>query len=62
MNTSAQTRLRRRYPPHRVRFGWLWTAYAVSASGTWLGFGAFPLIAILVLHAGPAEVSVPSSS
>jgi hypothetical protein len=40
------------------QFGWLWTAYAVSASGTWLAFGAFPLIAILVLHAGPAEVSV----
>ena len=39
------------------RFGWLWAAYAVSAFGTWLGFGAFPLIAILVLHAGPAEVS-----
>jgi hypothetical protein len=30
----------------------------VSAYGTGLGFGAFPLIAILVLHAGPAEVSV----
>jgi MFS family permease len=40
------------------QFGWLWAAYAVSASGTWLGFGAFPLIAILVLHSGPAEVSV----
>jgi MFS family permease len=40
------------------QFGWLWTAYAVSAFGTWLAFDAFPLIAILVLHAGPAEVSV----
>ncbi|MEV8034470.1 MFS transporter [Streptomyces sp. NPDC086182] len=39
------------------RFGWLWTAYAVSTLGTWLAFDAFPLIAILVLHAGPAEVS-----
>ena len=39
------------------QFGWLWAAYAVSAYGTGLGFGAFPLIAILVLHAGPAEVS-----
>jgi MFS family permease len=38
-------------------FRWLWTAYAVSTVGTTLGFGAFPLIAILVLHAGPAEVS-----
>ena len=39
------------------QFGWLWAAYAVSAYGTGLGFGAFPLIAILVLHSGPAEVS-----
>jgi MFS family permease len=39
-------------------FGWLWAAYAASTFGTWLGFGAFPLIAILVLHAGPTEVSV----
>jgi MFS family permease len=40
------------------QFGWLWTAYAVSAYGSGVGFGAFPLIAILVLHAGPAEVSL----
>jgi MFS family permease len=39
------------------RFGWLWTAYAVSALGTWLAFDAFPLIAILALHAGPTAVS-----
>ena len=39
------------------QFGWLWTAYAVSAYGSGLGFGAFPLIAVLVLHAGPARVS-----
>jgi hypothetical protein len=39
------------------QFGWLWAAYAVSTAGTWLGFGAFPLIAILVLHCGPAAVS-----
>ncbi|MFE1835250.1 MFS transporter [Streptomyces sviceus] len=39
------------------RFGWLWAAYAVSAFGTSLSFGAFPLIAVLVLHAGPAAVS-----
>jgi MFS family permease len=38
-------------------FGWLWSAYAVSAYGSGLGFGAFPLIAIRVLHAPPAEVS-----
>lgn len=39
------------------RFGWLWAAYAVSSYGTWFGFGAFPLIAVLVLHCGPAEVA-----
>jgi hypothetical protein len=39
------------------RFGWLWAAYAVSAYGSGLGFGAFPLIAVLVLDASPAEVS-----
>ncbi|WP_256387315.1 MFS transporter [Kitasatospora sp. MMS16-BH015] len=39
-------------------FGWLWAAYAVSAYGSGLGFGALPLIAVQVLHAGPAEVSV----
>jgi MFS family permease len=40
------------------QFGWLWAAYAVSAYGSGFGFGALPLIAIIVLHAGPAEVSV----
>jgi predicted MFS family arabinose efflux permease len=40
------------------QFGWLWTAYAVSTFGTWLAFDAFALIAILVLRAGPTEVSV----
>jgi len=39
------------------QFGWLWAAYAVSAYGSGFGFGAFGLIAIRVLHAGPAEVS-----
>jgi MFS family permease len=39
------------------RFGWLWAAYAVSAYGSGFGFGAFGVIAILVLHRGPAEVS-----
>ncbi|MGW1161889.1 MFS transporter [Streptomyces sp. NPDC002519] len=43
------------------QFGWLWTAYAVSAYGSGLGFGAFPLIAVLALHAGPAEVSALSA-
>ncbi|WP_393059812.1 MFS transporter [Streptomyces sp. LN549] len=42
-------------------FGWLWTAYAVSAYGSGLGFGALPLIAVLALDAGPAEVSALSA-
>lgn len=40
------------------QFDLLWAAYAVSTIGTWLAFDAFPLIAILVLHAGPTEVSM----
>ncbi|MFC4998113.1 MFS transporter [Dactylosporangium cerinum] len=43
------------------RFGWLWAAYAVSAYGSGLGFGALPLIAVLVLHASPAQVSALSA-
>lgn len=43
-------------------FGWLWAAYAVSAYGTGLGFGAFSVVAITVLHAGSAEVATLSSS
>jgi MFS family permease len=39
------------------QFGWLWAAYAVNAYGTGIGFGAFSVIAILVLDAGPAQVS-----
>jgi len=30
-------------------FEWLWGAFAVSSFGTSLAFGAFPLIAIVVL-------------
>jgi MFS family permease len=40
------------------QFEWLWAALAVSTFGTWLAFDAFPLTAILVLHAGPTEVSM----
>src|SRR6201991_2169478 len=43
------------------QFRWLWAAYAVSAYGSGFGFGAFPLIAVLVLHAGPAQVSALSA-
>ena len=44
------------------RFGWLWAAYAVSAYGTWLGFGAFSFLAIRVLHASAAEVAAVSAA
>ncbi|QKW53121.1 MFS transporter [Streptomyces buecherae] len=43
------------------RFGWLWAAYAMSAYGSGLGFGALSLIAVLVLEASPAEVSALSA-
>ncbi|MEU1124648.1 MFS transporter [Streptomyces sp. NPDC005899] len=43
------------------QFGWLWAAYGTSALGTWLAFGAFPLIAVRVLDSGPAEVAALSS-
>jgi len=43
-------------------FGWLWAAYAVSAYGSGIGFGAFPLIAIRVLRSSPAEVSALSAA
>ena len=43
------------------QFGWLWAAYAVSAYGSGLGFGAFPFIAVLALHASPAQVSALSA-
>ncbi|WP_433320756.1 MFS transporter [Micromonospora chersina] len=43
------------------RFGWLWASYAVSAYGSALGFGALPLIAVLVLDASPAQVSALSA-
>ncbi|GGU65647.1 MFS transporter [Streptomyces albospinus] len=35
----------------------MWAAFAVSSYGTGLGFGAFPLIAVLVLHSGPTQVA-----
>jgi MFS family permease len=43
-------------------FGWLWAAYAVSAYGTGLGFGAFSVVAIEALNAGSAEVAALSSA
>jgi MFS family permease len=44
------------------QFRWLWASFAVSTFGTGLGFGAFPLIAIRVLHAGPFRVSLLSAA
>ncbi|WP_026421905.1 MFS transporter [Actinokineospora inagensis] len=43
-------------------FRWLWAAYAVSAYGTGLGFGAFSIVAIVGLGAGAVEVAVLSSA
>ncbi|TNH26602.1 MFS transporter [Micromonospora orduensis] len=46
----------------RVRLGpdvgWLWSAYAVSTYGTWIAFGAFPLIAVHVLGSPAFAVSL----
>jgi MFS family permease len=44
------------------QFGWLWAAFAVSAYGSGIGFGAFPIIAVRVLHAGSIEVSALSAA
>lgn len=38
-------------------FRWLWSASAVSSLGSSFALGAFPLIAVWVLHASAAEVS-----
>lgn len=40
------------------QFRWLWAAFAVSTLGTWLAFDAFPIVAILALHAPAFEVSL----
>ena len=39
-------------------FGWLWSAYTVSTYGTWIAFGAFPLIAVRVLNSPAFAVSL----
>ncbi|WP_431931535.1 MFS transporter [Micromonospora sp. RP3T] len=36
----------------------LWSAYAVSTYGTWLAFGAFPLLAVRELHSSAFAVSL----
>lgn len=40
----------------------LWLSYAVSTAGTRLAFDAFPLVAVLVLHAGATEVALLSAA
>ncbi len=40
------------------RFGWLWAAYSVSTFGTFFAFDAFTVVAVIVLHAAPVEVSL----
>ncbi len=40
------------------QFRWLWGAFAVSTVGTWVAFDAFPIVAILALHAQPFQVSL----
>ncbi|WP_225631992.1 MFS transporter [Streptomyces solaniscabiei] len=42
----------------RSDFDRLWLAYAVSTYGTWTAFGAFPLIAVRVLHSSAFAVSL----
>jgi MFS family permease len=44
------------------QFGWLWAAFAVSAYGSGIGFGAFPIIAVRVLHASSIGVSALSAA
>lgn len=39
-------------------FRWLWAAFALSTVGTWVAFDAFPMVAILALHARSFEVSL----
>jgi MFS family permease len=50
-----------RRKPERERLGsqfaWLWSASMISSLGSSFALGAFPLIAIRVLHASAAEVS-----
>lgn len=57
MGVTGGIRMHRRRPLGRA-FGRLWAAYAVSTFGTWIAFDAFPLIAILALHARAAAVSL----
>ncbi|WP_020494701.1 MFS transporter [Sciscionella marina] len=46
----------------RAGFVRLWSAYAVSTYGTWIAFGAFPLIAVRVLHSPTFGVALLESA
>ncbi|GAA4610616.1 MFS transporter [Actinoallomurus liliacearum] len=39
-------------------FAWLWRAFAVSTLGTWFAFDALPILAVRVVHASAAQVSL----
>ncbi|WP_082899907.1 MFS transporter [Rhodococcus phenolicus] len=43
-------------------FGRLWSAYAVSTYGTWIAFGAFPLIAVQALDVPTVAVAILESA
>jgi MFS family permease len=43
-------------------FRWLWLAYAVSTYGTWIAYGAFPLLAVRLLHSPAFAVSLLESA
>jgi MFS family permease len=49
-------------PAWRRPFRRLWAAYAISAYGSGFALGAFPLIAVVALHEGPAAVSALSAA
>jgi MFS family permease len=51
----ARSQVRGRLGPD---FGWLWSAYAVSTYGTWIAFGAFPLIAVRLLNSSAFAVAL----
>ncbi|MFE9248484.1 MFS transporter [Streptomyces sp. NPDC007088] len=46
------------HPGPGREFRRLWSAYAVSTYGTWTAFGAFPLLAVRVLHASAFAVAL----
>jgi MFS family permease len=55
---ARSTEARESRVPLGRNFGRLWSAYAVSTYGTWIAFGAFPLIAVRVLRSPAFAVSL----